>query len=379
MRTALILLFLLAVAAVPGSLLPQRPLNPAKTTSYIASHGSWGDVLECPRHVRRVRLGLVRRDLPAAVRLARRLPDPADPRARARGRPQAAARAAQPRPAARVGPLRDRRERRRPTPRAARQALGRRWRVEQREEPAGARHPVGREGLQPRDRKPDLPRRAARLARADRGRPAVQLPGHRRSSCRGKGFCNTIAQVRLVEAGTVRGRGQGRPGAVLHHRPVEVHRDLHRDGRAVQVRGRPGLPADSVDAEDRTRDDQREPSAAHRRRPGLPDRARLRAAADDPHARRHGRPRHRRVRSRRTPSTLLSEGVFKETGQDRRERRTSAISGLFAPTPQTSPGTVLTSLSPQVHDPVLAISVWQGRPERPTACRSRSTRWTRAR
>ncbi|HKC29670.1 MAG TPA: cytochrome c biogenesis protein ResB, partial [Jatrophihabitans sp.] len=45
MRTALVLLFLLAVAAVPGSLLPQRPLNPAKTSSYIASHGGWGRFL----------------------------------------------------------------------------------------------------------------------------------------------------------------------------------------------------------------------------------------------------------------------------------------------------------------------------------------------
>lgn len=45
MRTALILLFLLAVAAVPGSLLPQRPLNPDKTNSYIASHGAWGRLL----------------------------------------------------------------------------------------------------------------------------------------------------------------------------------------------------------------------------------------------------------------------------------------------------------------------------------------------
>jgi cytochrome c biogenesis protein len=45
MRTALILLFLLAVAAVPGSLLPQRPLNPDKTKSYIADHGSWGSFL----------------------------------------------------------------------------------------------------------------------------------------------------------------------------------------------------------------------------------------------------------------------------------------------------------------------------------------------
>jgi cytochrome c biogenesis protein len=46
MRTALILLFLLAVAAVPGSILPQRPLNPDKTSSYIASHGAWGTILD---------------------------------------------------------------------------------------------------------------------------------------------------------------------------------------------------------------------------------------------------------------------------------------------------------------------------------------------
>ena len=45
MRTALILLFLLAIAAVPGSLLPQRPLNPTKTASWIASHGAWGTFL----------------------------------------------------------------------------------------------------------------------------------------------------------------------------------------------------------------------------------------------------------------------------------------------------------------------------------------------
>lgn len=46
MRTALILLFLLAVAAVPGSILPQRPLNPSKTTAYIAAHGRWGQLLD---------------------------------------------------------------------------------------------------------------------------------------------------------------------------------------------------------------------------------------------------------------------------------------------------------------------------------------------
>ena len=46
MRTALILLFLLAVAAVPGSILPQRPLNASKTQSYIDDHGAWGTFLD---------------------------------------------------------------------------------------------------------------------------------------------------------------------------------------------------------------------------------------------------------------------------------------------------------------------------------------------
>ena len=46
MRTALILLFLLALGAVPGSLLPQRPLDPSKTSTYIKDHGSWGTFLD---------------------------------------------------------------------------------------------------------------------------------------------------------------------------------------------------------------------------------------------------------------------------------------------------------------------------------------------
>ncbi|MEO6700276.1 MAG: cytochrome c biogenesis protein ResB [Jatrophihabitantaceae bacterium] len=46
MRTALVLLFLLALASVPGSLLPQRPLNPPKVQAYLASHGAWGRFLD---------------------------------------------------------------------------------------------------------------------------------------------------------------------------------------------------------------------------------------------------------------------------------------------------------------------------------------------
>ncbi len=46
MRTALVLLFLLAVAAVPGALLPQRELNEQKTEAYIAAHGWLGRVMD---------------------------------------------------------------------------------------------------------------------------------------------------------------------------------------------------------------------------------------------------------------------------------------------------------------------------------------------
>lgn len=46
MRTALILLFLLALAAMPGALLPQRSLNAPKVDQYIAEHGWWGELLD---------------------------------------------------------------------------------------------------------------------------------------------------------------------------------------------------------------------------------------------------------------------------------------------------------------------------------------------
>ncbi|KUM33416.1 cytochrome c biogenesis protein ResB [Arthrobacter sp. EPSL27] len=46
MRTALFLLLLLAVAAVPGSLFPQRPANPANVTQYIKDNPDYGKILD---------------------------------------------------------------------------------------------------------------------------------------------------------------------------------------------------------------------------------------------------------------------------------------------------------------------------------------------
>ncbi|MCX6498880.1 MAG: cytochrome c biogenesis protein ResB [Arthrobacter sp.] len=46
MRTALFLLLLLAVGAVPGSLFPQRPTNPSIVTQYIKDHPDYGKILD---------------------------------------------------------------------------------------------------------------------------------------------------------------------------------------------------------------------------------------------------------------------------------------------------------------------------------------------
>ncbi len=46
MRTALLLLFLLALAAVPGGFVPQRSLNPVRVKAYYAAHPSLAPVLD---------------------------------------------------------------------------------------------------------------------------------------------------------------------------------------------------------------------------------------------------------------------------------------------------------------------------------------------
>lgn len=46
MRVALMLLMLLAVVAVPGSILPQRPQDPAAVARYLADNPDWGPLLD---------------------------------------------------------------------------------------------------------------------------------------------------------------------------------------------------------------------------------------------------------------------------------------------------------------------------------------------
>ena len=46
MRAALILLLVLAMAAIPGSLLPQRNQDPGAVATYIEENGALGEVLD---------------------------------------------------------------------------------------------------------------------------------------------------------------------------------------------------------------------------------------------------------------------------------------------------------------------------------------------
>ena len=46
MRTALFLLLLLAIGAIPGSTFPQRSIDPARTAQWIADHPTAGPVLD---------------------------------------------------------------------------------------------------------------------------------------------------------------------------------------------------------------------------------------------------------------------------------------------------------------------------------------------
>src|SRR5689334_886404 len=46
MRTALLLLFLLALGAVPGGFLPQRSLNPVRVNEYVQQHPTLAPILD---------------------------------------------------------------------------------------------------------------------------------------------------------------------------------------------------------------------------------------------------------------------------------------------------------------------------------------------
>ena len=361
MRTALLLLFLLAVAAVPGSLLPQRTSArerrrlPRARTRTLAP---WLDRLSA---VRRVRLAVVLRHLPAAVRLARRLPGAAAAPAR-RGA------ASPPPPApARLDRLPHARrpshdgDRRRPATLAA--ALRGR---------GGARS-SGRG----RRRSPCRPRRGTSRRPAtccstspcwrcwsawrwDRwyGWHGNRLAGRRART----GFCNTLQQYDEYALGAADRRRRpaavlpdaGRlPGRVPRHRPAGA---VHRGH--VLCRGRRAEPRGPTPGGQR--------SAAAGRGQRLPARPRVRADPALHRPDRDGVDDHAR-RSCPTTATLTSDGRGHVPGRQRRpdDRRARpsqvGFAGVYLPTVPDQPA-VERSAFPAERDPGADARRVQGRP-----------------
>ncbi|MEP6599246.1 MAG: cytochrome c biogenesis protein ResB [Actinomycetota bacterium] len=357
MRTALVLLFLLAVASVPGSLLPQRPLNPVKVQGYLAAHGAWGsfldhlgmfDVFGTPWFgaiylllfvslvgclVPRIRMharAMIAKPLPAPRNLDR-LPE------------SGALRSAAAPVAVAV---------------AAREALGRRWRVVRRDEPTGAITLSAEKGYSRETG--NLIFHVALLA------ALVLIAVGRLYSYQGMrivvqgadgGFCNVVAQYDSWRPGRFAQDGRispapfcldsldqftaeylptGEPSKfradvtysrTVHSPPqkatLTVNHPLRIEGDRVYLIGHGFAPQVTVRVPDgRTRQITM---------PFVPT----------------------------DPSTLLSEGAFKEYGKPD-AKQDLGVEGFFAPTPQDKGNGVITSVSPQVSNPVLGIFVYTG-------------------
>jgi cytochrome c biogenesis protein len=357
MRTALILLFLLAVAAVPGSILPQRPLNSDKTTSYIASHGAWGRLLDhlgmfdvfgsawfaaiylllfvsligCL--IPRIRLharASVRKPLPAPRNLDR-LPESAT--FEAGDDPQHYAT-------------------------SARATLGRRWRVVQREEPDGVLTLSAEKGYSRETG--NLIFHIALLV------SLVLIAVGRLYSYQGsriviqgadQGFCNTVSAYDSWRPGRFAAEGKVSPAPFCIDQLSSFTATYTSSGEPTQfaadVLFRPTLDA---------------PAVSKRITVNHP----LRLEGDRVYLIGHGfAPQitvHMPDGTTRTDtaaflpqvaSTLLSEGAFKEASVPG-AKQDIGISGFFAPTPADTGDGVITSVSPQVNHPILGIFVYQG-------------------
>jgi cytochrome c biogenesis protein len=354
MRTALILLFLLAVAAVPGSILPQRPLNPDKTSSYIASHGAWGTILDklgmfdvfgsvwfaaiylllfvslvgclVPR-IRVHTRAMIRKPLPAPRNLDR-LPE--------HGRFAVA------------DPAED-------YAAAARRTLGRRWRVARRVEPGGAITLSAEKGYS---------RETANLLFHIAVLIGLLLVA--------------IGQLYKYEGSVVVTQGDGfcnRPFAFDSWKPGR----LAADGKVAPA----PFCITKLNQFTATYTDTGEPSkfaadVTYQRNVNAPEQHTtisvnwpLRLEGDRVYLISHGFSPTITVRmpngaivhdtqalAPTDATTLLSEGAFKESGPPGANADVG-ISAIFAPTPAESANGI-TSTSPQVNDPVLDMFVYTG-------------------
>ena len=276
MRTALVLLLLLALAAIPGSIVPQEDVDSLGASRWRDAHPKLTPVYE--------KLGLFSvYDSPwfsaiyillmislvgcivprtAVYWRALRAKPPRAPKNLSR-LPEHAAYTTDDAPEVVLE-------------RAAAELKRRRYRVV-----VGEDSRLGREGLPARGGQPRLPPLRARGAGRLRHRRAVRLQG-RRDRGRGAGLLQRPDAVRRLRPGQpVQGRGpravhvhdQGLRGRLADRGPAG------RDG--AQVRQHAGLPGDAGLGGQELRA-QGQPPADHRQHRGVPDRARLRAAHHDP-------------------------------------------------------------------------------------------------
>jgi len=350
MRTALVLLFLLAIAAVPGSILPQRPLNSSKTDEYITSHGTWGRFLDklgmydvfgsvwfsaiylllfvslvgclIPRirlHVRAV----LRKPLPAPRNLSR-LPESAS--YEVAGAPAVVAA-------------------------SARRALGRRWRVAVRGTEISAEKGYSRETG-------NIIFHVALLC-------ALVLIGvgrlfnyeGQRIVVEGDGFCNAVIQYDSWRPGRLAAQGDVSPAPFCVQTLDRFSATYTADGRATDFTADITYK-DNVDA----------PPKKGRITVNHP----LRLEGDRLYLLGHGYAPtvtvtmpDGSVRTKTMPvlpteaTTLLSEGAFSFDGPQG-AKQDVGLSVLFAPTPVAAADGRVSSISPQANNPALAVRVFVG-------------------
>jgi cytochrome c biogenesis protein len=353
MRTALLLLFLLALAAVPGSVLPQRPLNPDKTDAYIKSHGAWGRFLD--------RIGafdvfgsawftaiyvllfvslvgcLVPR-IRVHARALRRAPLPA-PRNLSR-LPESGSFSTSDSPTAYAD--------------AARATLGRRWRVVRREEAGGVITLSAEKGYS-RETGNLLFHIALLCALVLIAVGRLYSYQGTRIVEQGHGFCNTILQYDSWKPGRFAAEGK------VHPAPFCL--DVSKFTATYTSDGEPSQFRADVSYR-RTLDSSAQQAAITVNHP-------LRLEGDRVYLIGHGFSPHITVHmpdgsvvddiadfAPTNATTYYSEGVFKEPGREG-AKQDVGIEGFFAPTPvQTANG--YASSSPVANNPVLGIFVYLG-------------------
>jgi cytochrome c biogenesis protein len=354
MRTALILLFLLAVAAVPGSLLPQKPLNPQKAASYIKANGAWGRFLNS--------IGAF--DVFGSVwfaaiylLLAISLIGCLIPRIRVHAR----AVVRQPLPAPKVlsklpengsftttDSVEDYAE-------AARKALGRRWRIVKRTEASGSVTVSAEKGYS-RETGNLIFHVALLVSLVLIAIGRLYSYQGTRIVTQGHGFCNTVVEYDDWNPGRFAAEGDISPAPFCIDKLTKFIATYTSAGEASEFRAEIDYQR-SVHAKVQ----QGVITVNHP----------LRLEGDRVYLIGHGfapeitvhMPDGRVIRDvedfvPENATTFLSDGAFKEQGPPGGDADIG-ISGFFAPTPLEQGG-VVTSTNPEAHNPVLGIFVYKG-------------------